>query len=133
MISTTIVPFLEQVPAADPPWELASTAAGVAILMVVIFLGFIYRMVSQQAAATKDQRDAQAKTDKEQRDAQAAQVKEQREAHASEMQAQRVLFTQTLVQITETNAASAERVETALRDLAMELRTGTARPRGVVT
>jgi len=101
--------ILDQVPAADPPWGLATTAAGVAILLVVIFLRHI------TASSEKS----------------AAEQKAQREAHAAEMHAQRSLFTGTLERITETNAASAERVETALRDLAMELRTGTVRPRGV--
>lgn len=117
-MTNTAIHQLAAQAATEPPWGLATTAAGVAILLVVIFLGFIQRARTQQAVESKEQRDAQA-----------AQVKEQREAHASEMKAQRELFTVTLVQITETNAASAERVETALRDLAMELRTGTARPR----
>lgn len=100
--------------AADPPWGLASTAAGVAILLVCIFLKFISvtrkDMVAEQTA---------------QREATAVQMKEQRVAHTEEMKAQRELFTGTLVQINKTNAESAERVETALRDLAVELRSKT--------
>lgn len=112
MIADHVVPFLEQVPGAgDPPWGLATTAAGVAILLVVIFLRFIAAANDKAAAAA------------------AATLA----AHTAEMKAQRELFVGSLQQITKTNAASAERVETALRDLASELRTGQPRPRGVVT
>lgn len=112
MTSTTIVPFLEQATAAgDPPWGLATTAAGVAILLVVIFLRYMTVANDKATAAAESTL----------------------KAHTEEMQAQRQLFVGTLQQITETNAASAERVETALRDLASELRTGQPRPRGVPT
>ena len=112
MIADHVVPFLEQVPGAgDPPWGLATTAAGVAILLVVIFLRYMTVANDKATAAAESTR----------------------KAHTEEMQAQRQLFVGTLQQITETNAASAERVETALRDLASELRTGQPRPRGVPT
>lgn len=112
MIADHVVPFLEQVPTAgDPPWGLATTAAGVAILLVVIFLRFIAAANDKAAAAAEATR----------------------KAHTDEMQAQRELFVGSLQQITETNAASAERVETALRELASELRTGQPRTRGVAT
>lgn len=110
MISTTVVPFLEQVPTAgEPPWGLATTAAGVAILLVVIFLRFIAAANDKAAAAAE------------------ATLK----AHTAEMQAQRVLFTAAMQDMATSYAASAERVENALRDLAMELRSGQPRPRGV--
>lgn len=103
--------LIEQATApSDPPWGLASTAAGVAILLVVIFLRFISAANDKAAAAAE----------------------RQLASHATEMAAQRTLFVGSLQQITETNAASAERVETALRDLASELRTGQPR-RGVNT
>ncbi len=111
MITTATILLEQAVYPSDPPWGLATTAAGVAILLVVIFLRFI--------AAANDKASAAAER--------------QLAAHATEMSAQRALFVGSLQQITETNAASAERVETALRDLASELRSGQPRPRSVIT
>ena len=105
MIDPTIIE--QAVSPSDPPWGLASTAAGVAILLVVIFLRFIAAANDKAAAAATQQLTS----------------------HVTEMQAQRALFVSSLQEITKTNAASAERVETALRDLASELRSGQPRPR----
>lgn len=111
MNCSAIIEALEQATVGnDPPWGLATTAAGVAILLVCIFLRFISSAADKTATEQKAMRDA----------------------HIAEMSEQRKMFAASLKEITETNAASAERVENALRDLAIELRSGN-QPRPRVT
>lgn len=105
--------LLDTLPIPDMPWGLATTAAGVAVLMVVLFLRAIASMRVEHTTEMQEQRKAHAQ-----------QVKDQRDAHSAEMKEQRVLFVGSMKEFTATNAASAERVEVALRDLAMELRSG---------
>jgi hypothetical protein len=85
---------------SEPPWGLAGTAAGVAVLMVVLFL---------RAIATMQEKHT-------------AEMKAQRELHVGEMREQRSLFVGAIDRLTKDYEASAERVEVALRDLASELR-----------